>query len=184
MHEYLYKLLGADIISIKSSDDHLIIYTTESSIIKVISFLKWHVNCKYNQLIDITAVDYPSEEKRFHVVYQLLSVELNSRITVKVAVDPITPIPSIISLHPSAGWFEREVWDLFGVFFLNHPDLRRILTDYGFQGHPFRKDFPVTGFYQVRYDDEKKRVVSEPVELAQQIRTFDFVGPWNQRRVA
>ena len=177
----LYETVGKYILRMEKINDHIIIYTDENKLISLMNFLKYHTFLKFSQLVDITAIDYPQENQRFHVVYQLLSIDNNMRITVKVAVDEITPLPSIIKLYPAAGWFEREVWDLFGVFFLNHPDLRRILTDYGFQGHPFRKDFPITGYYQVRYDDEKKRVVSEPVELAQQIRTFEYVGPWNQR---
>jgi NADH-quinone oxidoreductase subunit C len=132
-------------------------------------------------LMDITAVDFPSKVNRFVVVYQLLSLSTRRRLRIKVSTNALTPLPTITNLYATAGWFEREVWDMFGVFFLNNPDLRRILTDYGFQGHPCRKDFPVTGYYQVRYDDEVKRVVSEPVELAQQIRTFEFLGPWNQK---
>jgi len=180
LQDFLYSILKSNMEKMECIGDQVIIYTSEQDLLKVISFLKYHSFLKYNQLMDVTCLDYPDQKKRFHVVYQLLSIENNGRITIKVPVDELTPVPSVGNLFPSAGWFEREVWDLFGVFFLNHPDLRRILTDYGFQGHPLRKDFPVTGYYQVRYDDEKKRIISEPVELSQQIRTFDYVGPWNQ----
>ena len=129
-------------------------------------------------LIDITAVDYPLRSSRFEVVYQLLSIHYNARIRVKTNVDELTPIESVSSLFPSANWFERETWDMFGICFLNHPDLRRIFTDYGFEGHPLRKDFPVSGYVEFRYDDSKKRVISEPVELAQEFRYFDFASPW------
>ena len=144
----------------------------------VILFLKSNKNCKFQQLIDITAVDYPSRSSRFEVVYQLLSVHYNARLRVKTNVDELTPVESASFLYPSANWFERETWDMFGICFLNHPDLRRILTDYGFEGHPLRKDFPVSGYVEFRYDDSKKRVISEPVELAQEFRYFDFSSPW------
>ena len=131
-----------------------------------------------SQLIDITAVDYPDRENRFTVVYNLLSVDLNSRIRLKTEVDGLTSIESVTALYPCAAWWEREVWDMFGIFFTNHPDLRRILTDYGFQGHPLRKDFPVTGYTEVRYDETEKRVIYEPLELSQEFRSFDFASPW------
>ena len=129
-------------------------------------------------LIDVTAVDWPSRERRFDVVYHLLSPKQNARIRVKVETDETTPVPSIIEVFPGADWFERETYDLYGVVFTGHPDMRRILTDYGFEGHPLRKDFPLTGFVEVRYDDEHKRVVYEPVRLAQEFRNFDFLSPW------
>jgi len=132
-------------------------------------------------LIDICGVDYPEKEARFEVVYNLLSIKYNSRIRVKVVVDELTPIDSVTSIYNSAGWYEREVWDLYGVFFSNHPDLRRILTDYGFDGHPLRRDFPLTGHTEVRYDEAEKRIVTEPVELAQEFRVFDFASPWDQK---
>ena len=128
--------------------------------------------------IDITAVDWPARERRFDVVYHLLSPNRNQRIRVKIETDEDTPVPSIIEVFPGADWFEREAYDLYGVLFTGHPDLRRILTDYGFEGHPLRKDFPLTGFVEVRYDDEQKRVVYEPVQLAQEFRNFDFLSPW------
>ena len=129
-------------------------------------------------MIDVCGVDYPDRPQRFEVVYALLSVSLNHRLRVKVSTDEDTPVPSVVGVYPSANWFERETWDLYGVFFADHPDLRRILTDYGFDGHPLRKDFPLTGYVEVRYDDEQKRVVYEPVKLTQDFRTFDFLSPW------
>jgi NADH/F420H2 dehydrogenase subunit C len=142
--------------------------------------LKNYVNTQFKVLIDLTAVDYPSRALRFEIVYNLLSVSYNARIRIKTCVDEITPVTSITELYSSAGWWEREVWDMFGIFFSNHPDLRRILTDYGFQGHPLRKDFPLTGFVEVRYDDSEKRVINEPVEITQEFRYFDFSSPWEQ----
>jgi NADH-quinone oxidoreductase subunit C len=149
-----------------------------NSIVKVLAFLKDDSNCQFQQLIDICGVDYPEREERFEVVYNLLSVTQNQRVRLKVATDEATPVPSATGVYKSAGWFERETWDLYGVFFSDHPDLRRILTDYGFQGHPMRKDFPLTGYVEVRYDEEQKRVVYEPVKLPQEFRSFDFLSPW------
>ena len=133
---------------------------------------------QFDQLIDICGVDYPEREQRFEVVYHLLSLRRNNRLRVKVCTDENTPVPSIVGLYPAAGWFERECWDMYGIKFSGHPDLRRILTDYGFEGHPLRKDFPLTGFVEVRYDDEQKRVVYEPVKLVQDFRNFDNLSPW------
>ena len=144
------------------------------------TFLKKHSNSQCKQLIDVTAVDFPSRKKRFSVVYQILSVHYNSRIRLKTHVDEITPVSSITDVFSSAGWWERECWDMFGIFFSNHPDLRRILTDYGFQGHPLRKDFPLSGYVEVRYDDSEKRVITESVEMTQEFRYFDFASPWEQ----
>ena len=143
-------------------------------------FLKLHCNAQFQQLVDVTAIDYPGLDRRFTVVYNLLSVHYNSRIRVKTLVDSITAVESLSSCYSSAAWWEREVWDMFGIFFSNHPDLRRILTDYGFQGHPLRKDFPLTGYVEVRYDDSEKRVINEPVEVTQEFRYFDFTTPWEQ----
>lgn len=134
--------------------------------------------CKFTQLIDISGVDYPQREQRFDVVYHLLSLKHNTRIRVKIATDEETPVPSVIDVFPSAGWYEREAWDMYGIFFSGHPDLRRILTDYGFDGHPLRKDFPLTGYVEMRYDHEQKRVIYEPVKLTQEFRSFDFQSPW------
>ena len=132
----------------------------------------------FQQLIDLAGVDYPDRESRFEVVYHLLSMTRNARIRVKVATDETAPVPSITSVYPSADWFEREAFDMYGILFSDHPDLRRILTDYGFQGHPLRKDFPMTGYVEVRYDEAEKRVVYEPVKLNQEFRNFDFLSPW------
>ena len=134
--------------------------------------------CQFEVLIDICGVDYPAREKRFEVVYHLLSPRLNQRIRVKFSTDETTPIASVIGIFPAANWYEREAFDMYGILFSGHPDLRRLLTDYGFQGHPLRKDFPLTGYVEVRYDDEAKRVIYEPVKLAQEFRTFDFESPW------
>ena len=132
----------------------------------------------FNQLVDVCGVDWPEREKRFDVVYNLLSLRNNQRVRIKVATDESTPVPSASSLYSSANWFERETYDLYGVWFSDHPDLRRILTDYGFEGHPLRKDFPLTGFVELRWDDVQKRVIYEPVKLAQEFRRFDFMSPW------
>ena len=147
-------------------------------IVKVATFLRDATPCQFSCIIDVTAVDWPSREQRFDVVYHLLSPRLNQRVRVKVMTDEVTPVPSLIEVYRGADWFERETYDLYGVLFTGHPDMRRILTDYGFEGHPLRKDFPLTGFVEVRYDDEEKRVKYEPVRLAQEFRTFDFLSPW------
>jgi len=147
-------------------------------IIDVLTFLKSDVQCQFFAFIDISGADYPAREKRFEVVYHLLSPRQNQRIRVKVSTDEDTPIPSAVEVFPAANWYEREVYDLYGVLFTEHPDLRRILTDYGFEGHPLRKDFPLTGFVEVHYDDEAKRVVYQPVNLRQEFRNFDFLSPW------
>jgi NADH-quinone oxidoreductase subunit C len=149
-----------------------------SDIVAVMRFLRDDPRCQFVCLIDVTAVDLPSREQRFDVVYHLLSPKHNLRIRVKAAIDEDTAVPSIIEVFPGADWFERETYDLYGVVFTGHPDMRRLLTDYGFEGHPLRKDFPLTGFVEVRYDDELKRVVYEPVRLTQEFRNFDFLSPW------
>lgn len=145
---------------------------------RFIEFLADDVSCRFSTLVDITAVDNPQHEQRFEVVYHFLSMYLNHRIRVKVAVGEEDMVPSITMLHPSANWFEREVFDMFGILFSGHPDLRRILTDYGFRGYPLRKDFPTTGYTEVRYDEVERRVVYEPVNLVQEYRQFDFMSPW------
>lgn len=147
-------------------------------IIQILKFLRDDSTCRFSVLIDICGVDYPERENRFDVVYHLLSVHQNQRIRVKLMVDDKTLVPSACELYPAANWFEREAFDMYGILFSGHPDLRRILTDYGFHGHPLRKDFPLTGYSEVRYDEQQKRVVYEPVKLAQEYRTFDFVSPW------
>ena len=156
----------------------LAITTTVNELIKVMRFLRDDERCQFVSFVDVTAVDWPSREPRFDVVYHLLSPRKNCRIRVKVEVAEGTSVPSIIGVFPGANWFERETYDLYGVPFTGHPDMRRLLTDYGFEGHPLRKDFPLTGFVEVRYDDEEKRVVYEPVRLAQEFRNFDFLSPW------
>jgi NADH-quinone oxidoreductase subunit C len=149
-----------------------------ADIVAVLGFLRRDVQCQFVSIIDICGVDYPARAKRFDVVYHLLSPRQNQRIRVKVMADEDTLVPSVTEVFPGADWFEREAYDLYGILFSGHPDLRRILTDYGFEGHPLRKDFPLTGFVEVRYDDEAKRVVYEPVELKQEFRNFDFLSPW------
>ena len=156
----------------------LTITANAADIIKVVTFLRDDERCRFISIIDVTAVDWPSREKRFDVVYHLLSPTKNVRIRVKVMTDEATPVASIIDVFPGADWYERETYDLYGVLFVGHPDMRRILTDYGFQGHPLRKDFPLTGFVEVRGDDEQKRVVYDKVRLAQEFRNFDFLSPW------
>lgn len=162
------------------SKSEISLYTSPASLKKLLIFLRDYTNANFKQLSDITAVDYPDREKRFEVVYILLSVRFNSRILVKVNVDEMTSLPSIVDIYPSAGWAERESWDMFGIFFSGNPDLRRILTDYGFEGYPLRKDFPLSGYVEVRYDSSKKRVVCEPLELSQEFRLFDFTSPWEK----
>jgi len=147
-------------------------------VLPVISFLKEHTNGQFTSIADICGVDVPSRPYRFEVVYNLLSIRFNQRIRVRTYTDEQTPIDSICSIFPGANWYEREVWDMYGVFFANHPDLRRILTDYGFEGHPFRKDFPLSGYTECRYDDEVKRVVIEPLEMSQEFRKFELEAPW------
>jgi NADH-quinone oxidoreductase subunit C len=156
----------------------LTITAVAGDIVKVATFLRDDERCQFWNFVDITAIDWPGREKRFDVVYHLLSPKQNKRIRVKVETDEATPVPSIIDVFPGANWFEREAYDLYGVLFTGHPDMRRLLTDYGFEGHPLRKDFPLTGFVEVRYDDEQKRVVYEPVRLVQEFRNFDFLSPW------
>ena len=156
----------------------LTLHVLAGDIISVLAFLRSDAKCQFVSIIDICGADYPSRRKRFDVVYHLLSPRQNSRIRIKVQTDEETPVPSVTGVYPGADWFEREVYDLYGILFSGHPDLRRLLTDYGFEGHPLRKDFPLTGFVEVRYDDEAKRVVYEPVELKQEFRNFDFLSPW------
>ncbi|MCH8155040.1 MAG: NADH-quinone oxidoreductase subunit C [Proteobacteria bacterium] len=156
----------------------LMVTTTARALVKLLTFLRDDQNCQFKQLMDVTAVDRPDREARFEIVYNMLSLKHNQRVRVKLAADAGTPVPSVTAVFSSANWFEREVWDLFGVFFSDHPDLRRIMTDYGFEGHPLRKDFPLTGYVEVRYDPDQKRVVYEPVKLPQEFRSFDFMSPW------
>ncbi|KAI5849738.1 NADH-ubiquinone oxidoreductase 304 kDa subunit precursor [Tricharina praecox] len=170
--KYLISSLPKHIQQFAVWKDELTIYIAPQSVIPVMTFLKLHTAAQFTQVTDITAVDYPSRSQRFEVVYNLLSIRHNSRIRIKTYADEATPVPSVTPLFEGANWYEREVYDLFGVFFTNHPDLRRIMTDYGFDGHPLRKDFPLTGYTEVRYDEEKKRVVVEPLEMTQAFRNF------------
>jgi NADH-quinone oxidoreductase subunit C len=158
--------------------DQLTIDVKAEKIVEVAKFLRDDQGCRFVNITDVTAVDYPGREKRFDVVYHLLSPFLNTRIRVRTEADETTQVPSIIDVFPGADWFERETYDLYGVIFTGHPDMRRLLTDYGFDGHPLRKDFPLTGFVEVRYDDQEKRVLYEPVRLNQEFRKFDFLSPW------
>jgi NADH-quinone oxidoreductase subunit C len=168
---------GAVVFSAVSYGE-LTLTVERSAIVSVVSFLKDDPRCRFINLIDVCGVDYPEREERFDVVYHFLSPHLNQRIRVKLSADDVTPVPSITGVFAGADWFEREAYDLYGVLFSGHPDLRRILTDYGFDGHPLRKDFPITGFVEVRYDEERKRVVYEPVKLTQEYRSFDYLSPW------
>ncbi|OUS22065.1 NADH-quinone oxidoreductase subunit C [Rhodobacterales bacterium 59_46_T64] len=156
----------------------LTVDVTPTSLPFLIEFLKTDPNCKFSTLVDITAVDYPARAKRFDMIYHFLSMYQNTRIRLRAAIREDEMVASITDVHPSANWFEREVFDMFGILFSGHPDLRRLLTDYGFRGYPLRKDFPTSGYTEVRYDDELKRVVYEPVKLVQEYRQFDFMSPW------
>lgn len=158
--------------------DELTINVAPSNLVGFLGFLKNDPSCRFSTLVDITAVDYPERDLRFDVVYHLLSMYRNQRVRLRVSIREEDLVPSITSEYPAANWFEREVFDMFGILFSGHPDLRRILTDYGFRGHPLRKDFPTTGYTEVRYDEEQKRVVYEPVSLVQEYRQFDFMSPW------
>ena len=170
--------LTNSIINTKINFDQLFIESSIKNLSSIILFLKTNNKCKFRQLIDITAVDYLGKEKRFKLVYLLLSHENNSRIVINVDIEEKIKAPSITKIFPSANWMEREIFDMYGIEFEDHPDLRRILTDYGFEGHPLRKDFPLTGHTEVRYNEDKKKVISEPVKLDQEYRNFDFQSPW------
>ena len=178
LNDFLLSNYSEDIVSSSIEHDHLSMFIVLSSIEKITSILKLNNICKFRTLIDITAVDYPAEEMRFTLVYHYLSMQQNLRIRLKSCIKEGQIVPSITKLFPAANWFEREVFDMYGILFSNHPDMRRILTDYGFQGHPLRKDFPTTGYLELRYDQERKKVVYEPVKLTQEYRRFDFMSPW------
>ena len=178
LNDFLLSNYSEDIISSNIEHDHLSICIVFSSIESITSILKLNNICKFRTLIDITAIDYPAKEKRFTLVYHYLSMQQNIRIRLKSSIKEGQIVPSITKLFPAANWFEREVFDMYGILFSNHPDMRRILTDYGFQGHPLRKDFPTTGYLELRYDQERKKVVYEPVKLTQEYRRFDFMSPW------
>ena len=177
LKEVVTLALEKSILGTSESRGELSIEVKRDDIESVLTFLRDNVNCQFKQLLDLCGVDYPEREERFEVVYNLLSMTHNFRIRVKVRTAG-QPVPSVVGVFSTAGWFERECWDMYGVPFEGNPDLRRILTDYGFQGHPLRKDFPLTGFVEMRYDDEKKRVVYEPVKMTQEFRSFDFMSPW------
>ncbi len=176
--DFISAALGGSTESIEVKLGELMITCAPEQLLKVMKFLRNDSNCRFEMLIDLCGVDYPDRDKRFDAVYNLLSLKHNYRIRVKVAVGEDGSVPSLVDLYPCAGWFEREAYDLYGIFFEGNPDLRRILTDYGFEGHPFRKDFPLTGYVEVRYDEDQKRVVYEPVKLVQEFRSFDFESPW------
>lgn len=179
MSEILSKVQSAfPQVETRTAFDELTLLAGINNIIPLLRFLRDDEGCRFVNFVDITAADYPEREQRFEVIYHLLSPYKNARVRIKVSVDEKMPVPSAISVFPAANWYEREVYDMFGVTFANHPDLRRILTDYGFEGHPLRKDFPMTGFVEVRYDEEEKRVRYEPVKLMQEFRSFDFLSPW------
>ena len=170
--------LSSKILSSKIEFNELIFKISHSEILDIIQFLKYDDRLKFKQLIDIAAIDYPNKEKRFEIVYLLLSIENNARVKLSINFETNEKITSITKIFPSANWMEREVFDMYGIKFKNHPDLRRILTDYGFKGHPLRKDFPLTGFNEVRYSEKEKKVIYEPVKLEQNYRKFDFESPW------
>ena len=176
--DYMSPKLGLALESHGIAFDELTLVVAREAIIDVLKLLRDDARGRFEVLIDICGVDWPARAERFDVVYHLLSPRLNQRIRVKLSTDEATPVASAIPVFPAADWFEREAYDMYGILFSGHPDLRRLLTDYGFQGHPLRKDFPLTGYVEVRYDDEQKRVVYEPVKLTQEFRTFDFESPW------
>lgn len=175
---HLTASLSDDVRSVDVAHEELTLTIHRDRVVKVLRFLRDDALCRFTTLIDICGVDWPSRADRFDVVYHLLSMHLNQRIRVVLSTDEDTPVASVVELFPAANWNEREAFDMYGILFDHHPDLRRILTDYGFHGHPLRKDFPLSGFNQVVYDDEQKRVVYEPVELVQDYRDFDFLSPW------
>jgi NADH-quinone oxidoreductase subunit C len=175
---YLADQLGPALIASQVALGEVSVEVDREQLVPTLEFLRDNPNCRFDCLIDICGVDYPQRERRFDVVYHLLSPWHNRRIRMRVKTDEATPVPSAVGVFPAANWFEREAYDLYGILFSGHPDLRRLLTDYGFEGHPLRKDFPLTGFVELRYDDELKRVAYEPVKLMQEYRSFDFLSPW------
>lgn len=176
--EHITRSLGGAVVASEMAYGDLTLTVVRESIVEVATFLRDDQACRFISIVDVCGVDYPEREKRFDVVYHFLSPRLNQRIRVKLEADDVEPVPSITGVFPGANWFERETYDLYGVLFSGHPDLRRILTDYGFDGYPLRKDFPLTGFVEVRYDEERKRVAYQPVRLTQEFRTFDYLSPW------
>jgi NADH-quinone oxidoreductase subunit C len=176
--DYVAAALLRDVTGTSIAYGELVVTAKREGIVRVLSFLRDDPRCLFKVLMDICGVDYPDRAERFDVVYNLLSLKHNQRIRVIVTADEESPVPSVTGAFSAAGWFEREAWDLYGIYFSDHPDLRRILTDYGFEGHPMRKDFPLTGYVEVRYDEDQKRVLYEPVRLKQEFRSFDFLSPW------
>lgn len=179
---YIANKLENEVRSFIVANDELTIEARAEHIVKVLTFLRDDPECRFKSLMDICGVDYPERAKRFDVVYHMLSMNLNQRIRIKVHADEDTMVPSATGVFAAANWFEREAWDMYGIYFSDHPDLRRILTDYGFEGHPLRKDFPVSGFVELRYSEEDKRVVYEPTQLLQENRDFDFMSPWESAK--
>ncbi len=178
LEETIAREIGGVVTSTEIIREELVLNVKRENIVKVLIFLRDDVNCQFKMLMELCGVDYPERENRFDIVYCLLSLTLNQRIRVKTQTNVDMAVPSVAGIFSSANWWEREAWDLFGIYFSDHPDLRRILSDYGFEGHPLRKDFPLTGYVELRYDDEQKRVVYEPVALNQEFRNFDFLSPW------
>ena len=178
LEDFIVGRLGPALAASRIAHGELTLEVGREHIIKTLKLLRDDARCHFEVLIDLCGVDWPARAERFDVVYHLLSPRTNQRIRVKTTTDETTPVPSAIEVFSAAAWYEREAYDMFGILFSGHPDLRRLLTDYGFQGHPLRKDFPLTGYVEVRYDDEKKRVVYEPVKLTQEFRSFDFESPW------
>ena len=178
IEDHITRALAKHILDTEVQKGELVVKIKPESVKAFFSFLRDDTECAFRFLMDITAVDFPERTQRFEVVYNLLSIKQNLRVRIKICVQDGQVLPTVTNLYNAAGWFEREVWDMFGIRFNDHPDLRRILTDYGFEGHPLRKDFPLTGHYEVRYDDTEQRVVYEPVKLDQDFRRFDYVSPW------
>ena len=179
MKDFILKQMPKELqIGCEENLEQLVIYARPENLLRLLYFLRDNTETQFKQLIDVFGVDYPEREKRFEVIYNLLSLKFNKRVCVKIQTNESSPIPSVCKIFSNANWYEREVWDMYGVKFRDHPDLRRILTDYGFEGHPQRKDFPLTGYVEVKYDEDKQRVVYEPVELHQDFRNFDYLSPW------
>jgi len=175
--ESLKKLIP--IKNIKIFNNEIVIVVSPKKIKPILLFFKNHINSQYKILTSISGTDYPEQKNRFEVAYEILSIKYNTRLRIKTYINEILPLNSVVNIYSCANWWEREIYDMFGIFFFNHPDLRRILTDYGFEGHPLRKDFPLTGYIEVRYDELKKRIIYEPVKLSQEFRVFDFSSPWD-----
>lgn len=175
---YVQEKMPGQILSAEFQKDEFCVVVKRESIVAFLTFLRDDKQCLFQQLVNVSGADYPERPQRFDVVYNLLSLKNNTRIRVKIMTDENVPVDSVVGVFKSAGWFEREAWDMYGIYFAGHPDLRRILTDYGFEGHPLRKDFPLTGYVELRYDEELRRVVYEPVKLQQDFRAFDYLSPW------